>query len=134
MNKPDYHGKYCANGTYDGKYCPYLVGLPPRCTAYQYFGNCLEYEESDCDFRYIRLSACIAEHGLDGSQWSKEPPRDEGHYRVYLDGAKDPTVALVYFLDGEILIDVPGIGGGIGLGRVKLWGPRIEFPDLPEVE
>jgi hypothetical protein len=71
---------------------------------------------------------------MSNKQWSKEPPTDEGHYRVYLDGAKDPTVALVYFLDGEILIDVPGIREGIGPGRVKRWGPMVEFHELPEGE
>jgi hypothetical protein len=136
MNKPEYHGKHCANGTWDDKHCPYCVGSPPYCSAYQppFGDHRLDYDESDRDFRYLRLPACISEHGLDGSQWSREVPTEEGFYWAeYEDdpGNRTEPVELIHSGKGWWVSIFNGVKR-FETDIVLRWGPRIDFPELPE--
>jgi hypothetical protein len=86
------------------------------------------------DSSFNRLPACIAEHCLDGNQWSKEPPRVEGIYPVEEYGEmfwaqvwKHRGRMHAFFFGVEYCEPVDEMGE-------CLWGPRMGPLDPPVQE
>jgi hypothetical protein len=132
MNKPEFKGKYC------GDTCRYIDGIR-ECVLYRdHSGNNAELEfkhHHPCDdFTLVRHPGCLAEHGLDHivdankMVWSKEPPTENGMY--WTRGENIDYHGPLLLENGEWY----RVGYDMIYWDIEWYGPRIEFPELPEGE
>jgi hypothetical protein len=130
MNKPVFEGKYCDRD------CVYL-SPHSICIAYSEVINKEGHIEDIGElWDPTRCPACISEHGLDGSQWSREAPTEPGWYPiVYADKDHKAVEVFQCGFDGFMVARfTDGVNRRVDECDLVRWGPRIEFPELPEGE